>query len=194
MWNEDWSSNGIFFDGTFSNFSSMYGPQIESNLFKSSLDSLEVDSIVTKSYFDYVQGDYFLDNLDLGINYIRMNRRIDLHAFKRRYAGLYNQYNNNFGLITPVQYTYMGRYSYEGVNDQLSISLGNFNSDFGLFDSTNISFLDSRITSSNAKNDNSYECLDIKIDYNNFLQSLDSFHSSSLNNGVVYLTRTKLSS
>ena len=37
LWNEDWSSNGIFFDGTFSNFSSMYGPQIESNLFKSCL-------------------------------------------------------------------------------------------------------------------------------------------------------------
>ena len=81
MWNEDWSSNGIFFDGTFSNFSSMYGPQIESNLFKNPSDSLGIDSIFTKSYFDYVQGDYFLDNLDLGINYIWMNRRIDLHAF-----------------------------------------------------------------------------------------------------------------
>ena len=194
IWNEDWSSNGIFFDGTFSNFSSTYGPQIESNLFKSSLDSIEVDSIFTKSYFDYVQGDYFLDNLDLGINYIRMNRRIDLHAFKRRYAGLYNQYNNNSGLIAPVQYTYIGRYSYEGVNEQLSVSLGNFNSDFGLFDSTNISFLDSRITSSNVKYNFLHDSIDIKINYHNFLQRLDSFHSSSLNNGVVYLTRTKLSS
>ena len=57
MWNEDWSSNGLFFDGTFSNFSSMYGPQIESNLFKSPSDSLELDSIFTKSYFDYVTTD-----------------------------------------------------------------------------------------------------------------------------------------
>ena len=194
MWNEDWSSNGIFFDGTFSNFSSMYGPQIESNLFKSSLDLLEIDSVFTKSYFDYVQGDYFLDNLDLGINYIRMNRKIDLHAFKRRYAGLYNQYNNNSGLINPIQYTYLGKYSYKGVNDQLLVSLGNFNSDFGLFDSTNISFIDSRIISSNVKYNISYDSLNININYHNFLQRLNSFHSSSLHNGVVYLTRTRLSS
>ena len=194
MWNEDWSSDGIFFDGTFSNFSSMYGPQIESNLFKSSFDSLGIDSIFTKSYFDYAQGDYFLDNLDLGINYIRMNRKIDLHAFKRRFAGLYNQYNNNSGLINPIQYTYIGKYSYKGANDQLFLSLGNFNSDFGLFDSTDIAFLDSRITSSNVKYNFSFDSLDIKINYHNFLQRLDSFHSSSLNNGVVYLTRTKFSS
>ena len=194
LWNEDWSSNGIFFDGTFSNFSSMYGPQIETNLFKSSSDSLELDSILTKSYFDYVQGDYFLDNLDLGINYIRMNRKIDLHAFKRRYAGLYNQYNNNSGLINPIQYTYIAKYYYKGVNDQILVSLGNFNSDFGLFDSTNISFLDSRITSSNVKYNFSYDSLNIKINYHNFFQRLDSFHSSSLNNGVVYLTRARFSS
>ena len=109
-----------------------------------------------------------------------MNRRIDLHAFKRRYAGLYNQYNNNFGLITPVQYTYMGRYSYEGVNDQLSISLGNFNSDFGLFDSPDIAFLDSRITSSNVNYNLLHDSLDIKISYHNFLQRLDAICKTSI--------------
>ena len=194
MWNEDWSSDGIFFDGTFSNFSSIYGPEIESGLSQSRPDSIGIDSIFTKSYFDYVQGDYFLDNLVLGIDYVLMNRKIDLHAFKRRYAGSYNQYNNNSGLINPIQYSYVGKYSYKGANDQLVLSLGNFNSDFGLFDSTDTAFLNKKIISSNVKYNLLHDSLDIKISYHNFLQRLDSFHSSSINNGIVYLTRTRLSS
>ena len=39
MWNEDWSSGNFFFDGTFSNYPSIFGPQIESGYFNSTIDS-----------------------------------------------------------------------------------------------------------------------------------------------------------
>ena len=192
LWNEDWSAREIFFDGTFSNYPSMYGPQIERYYNRSEPDSSLKDSTLVSSYFDYVQGDYFLDNLDLGIKYYKKNGFINLHAFKKRFAGNFNQYNNNSGLIKPIQYSYVGSYFVKRPNDQITISIGNFNSDYGLFDSTSLSFLDSRITSSNIKYELQYDSLEYEIKIHNFLQRLDSFHSSSDYAGVRYLTRTKI--
>ena len=81
VWNEDWYSNGLFFDGTFANYPSTYGPLIEERFLKPIEDISSLDSSNTSSYFDYVQGDYYLDNLDLGIKYSNPGRVINLHAF-----------------------------------------------------------------------------------------------------------------
>ena len=191
LWNEDWSAREIFFDGTFSNYPSMYGPQIEKYYNRSQSDFSLSDSTYVNSYFDYVQGDYFLDNLDLGIKYYQKNTFINLHAFKKRFGGVYNQYSNNSGLIKPIHYSYIGSYSAKRPNDQITVSVGNFNSDYGLFDSTSLSFMDSRITSSNIKYDLYYDSLKFEVKIHNFLQRIDSFHSSSDLDGVKYLTRTK---
>ena len=192
VWNEDWHSNGLFFDGTFANYPSMYGPVIEERVLKPIEDISSLDSSKILSYFDYVQGDYYLDNLDLGIKYSNPGRVINLHAFKRRYAGAYNHYNYGIGTISPIHYTFLGDYNYRRNNEILFISLGNFNSDYGLLDSSKTSFLDSRITSSSLKYENRYDSLLFKLDYNIFFQRLNGLHSSSIFEGVIYLTRTKI--
>ena len=143
VWNEDWHSNGLFFDGTFANYPSMYGPVIEDRVLKPIEDISNLDSSKTLSYFDYVQGDYYLDNLDLGIKYSNPGRVINLHAFKRRYAGAYNNYSYGIGTISPIHYTFLGDYKFRKNNEFFFISVGNFNSDYGLLDSSNTSFLDS---------------------------------------------------
>ena len=192
FWNEDWHSNGLFFDGTFANYPPMYGPVIERAVFKPVEDIPSLDSFKTLSYFDYVQGDYYLDNLDLGIKYSNPSRLINLHAFKRRYAGAYNHYNYGIGTISPIHYTFLGDYNIRRNNEKFFLSLGNFNSDYGLLDSSNVSFLDSRITSSSLKYENQYDSLLFKLDYNIFFQRLNGLHSSSILEGVIYLTRTKI--
>jgi hypothetical protein len=192
VWNEDWHSNGLFFDGTFANYPSMYGPIIEKRLLKPIEDISNLDSSKTLSYFDYVQGDYYLDNLDLGIKYSNPGRVINLYAFKKRYAGAYNQYNYGIGTISPIHYTFLGDYNIRKNNEKLFISVGNFNSDYGLLDSSNTSFLDSRITSSSLKYENQYDSLLLTLDYNIFFQRLNGLHSSSIFEGVIYLTRTKI--
>ena len=70
--------------------------------------------------------------------------------------------------------------------------MGNFSSDYGLLDSSNNSFLDSRITSSSLKYENQYDSLLLKLDYNIFFQRLNGLHSSSIFEGVIYFTRTKI--
>jgi len=192
VWNEDWHSNGLFFDGTFANYPSTYGPVIDRGFLKPVEEISSLDSLKTLSYFDYVQGDYYLDNLDLGIKYLSSDRVINLHAFKRRYAGAYNHYNYGIGTISPIHYTFLGDYNFRRNNENLFISVGNFNSDYGLLDSSNASFLDSRITSSSLKYDNQLDSLLFNLDYNIFFQRLNGFHSSSIFEGVIYLTRTKI--
>ena len=92
MWNEDWKSGHFFFDGTFSNYPSNFGPQIESNYFNPNREAAVPDSNYTASYFEYIQGDYYLDNLDIGLEYSTDHKITRLNGFKKRYAGAYNQY------------------------------------------------------------------------------------------------------
>ena len=59
MWNQDWTSGPFFFDGTYTNYPSLFGPEILSGFMGTSSDSLLLDTNTVTSYFDYVQGDYF---------------------------------------------------------------------------------------------------------------------------------------
>jgi len=192
LWNEDWYSGRFFFDGTFENYPSTFGPYIESNYFIDKIDSSSIDTNHTSSYFDWVQGDYYLDNLDIGLNYSKDNRRGFLHGFKKRYAGAYNQYTVGSSAPSPIRYTYLGTYQSKTENNTIDVSIGNFNSNFGLLDSLGTAFIDSRITSSNIKYQFNYDSILVTIKAHNFLQRYNSLFSESLNNGVRYLTRTKL--
>tara|TARA_Y100000741_G_scaffold342577_1_gene305682 strand:+ start:736 stop:2331 length:1596 start_codon:yes stop_codon:yes gene_type:complete len=191
VWNQDWQSGYFFFDGTFSNYPSTFGPDIESNYFNTTLDTAMSDSNYTLSYFDYMQGDYYLDNLDIGIEYSVDNKLARVHAFKKRYAGAYNQYTILSGPPNPIHYTYLGTYSTKGHRDKLDLSIGNFNSDFGLLDSLGTAFIDSRITSSNVSYTRKYDSTYFTINAHNFLQRYSSQHSEFSISGVRYLTRTK---
>ena len=192
LWNEDWYAGHFFFDGTFENYPSTFGPYIESKYFVDKLDSSSIDTNQTSSYFDWVQGDYYLDNLDIGVNYSKDSRRGFLHGFKKRYAGAYNQYTVGSSAPSPIRYTYLGTYQSKTENNVIDISIGNFNSNFGLLDSLGTAFIDSRITSSNINYQFNYDSLLVTMNAHNFLQRYNSLYSESLNNGVRYLTRTKL--
>ena len=192
LWNEDWYSGLFFFDGTFENYPSTFGPFIESNYFLGKIDTSSMDSSHTTSYFDWIQGDYYLDNLDIGVNYSKDSRRGYLHSFKKRYAGAYNQYTISSNTPSPIRYTYLGTYQSRTDNNLVDIALGNFNSHFGLFDSLGTSFIDSRITSSNLKYQFNYDSLLVTINAHNFLQRYKSLFSDASKDGVRYLTRTKL--
>ena len=191
VWNDDWQSGRFFFDGTFSNYPSTFGSYIESNYFNSNLDTTLSDSNYTSSYFDYIQGDYYLDNLDIGIKYSNDNKLARLHAYKKRYAGAYNQYTTMSGAPNPIHYTYIGTYRLHGDKDKINLSIGNFNSDFGLIDSLGTAFIDSRITSSNISYRRDYDSVYFNINAHNFLQRYSSQHSEFSMSGVRYLTRTR---
>ena len=47
VWNQDWQSGHFFFDGTFSNYPSTFGPNIESNYYNTTLDTVMSDSSYT---------------------------------------------------------------------------------------------------------------------------------------------------
>ena len=191
LWNEDWSSGHFFFDGSFENYPSKFGPRIEAEYFSLNNDSTLNDSNSVSSYFDYVQGDYFLDNLDLGLNFNKNNNKISLNGFKRKYAGAYNQYTAASEIISPIQYTYTGTYSAKINKDQIIVALGSFNSDFSLFDTLSNSFVNSDIISSNIvykRNDKNYS---YEIKSNSFLQEYYSSFSEIPDNNIRFLNRTK---
>ena len=62
LWNKDWSSNQLFFDGTWAIFPRMYGPVVDKG-FNQPMDDLhhKKDSSNVKSNFKYDQGDYLLE-------------------------------------------------------------------------------------------------------------------------------------
>ena len=101
MWNQDWQSGRLLFDGTWSVYPKMYGNEIEEGFVSQSADTSNFDSSLVKSYFKYDQGDYSLDRFSLGTNYTGNGRQVHFHAFKRSFYGAYGQYNNQSN--QPIQ-------------------------------------------------------------------------------------------
>ena len=105
-------------------------------------------------------------------------------ALKKRYAGAYNQYTISPDSPKPIQYTYLGTYSSKINNNKIDIAIGNFNSDFGLFDTLGTAYIDSRITSSNFSYRRDYNSAYFTINAHNFLQRYNSIHSEALTESV----------
>ena len=61
LFNQDWHSKNLMFDGTWSNFPKMYGPFIANGYIKNRLEIEKIDSNIVTSNFKYEQGDYLLD-------------------------------------------------------------------------------------------------------------------------------------
>ena len=61
VWNKDWESNNILFDGTWSNYPRMYGSKIEEGYYSENEIPEFNDSLKIRSNFMYDQGDYLLD-------------------------------------------------------------------------------------------------------------------------------------
>ena len=88
FWNSDRRSNNLLFDGTWTVYPRMFGPEIK-NGFKPNNQSMIVgrDSVGIISSFQYDQGDYLLDRFGFTMDYNMNKRNAKLHGFKRTYAG-----------------------------------------------------------------------------------------------------------
>ena len=191
MWNQDWQSNRLLFDGTWAIYPRMYGHEIEAGFVGGMIDSSGLDdSTLVMSYFKYDQGDYLLDRFSFGAGYLGQGRQIHLHGFKRTYAGTFNQYSNE--TFQPIQQTYIISYESHKRKDNGGISLGHFNTLSGLADSTSRGLIDSRITTSNTFWNHDFGNFHSKISIDQFLQRYRADHSISSFMGVRYSTRSRL--
>ena len=190
FWNSDWRSNRLLFDGTWSIYPRMYGPQIEDGF---SIDfvepSNEKDSVFKDSYFQYDQGDYLLDRFLFTLDYGMKERHIRLHGFKRTYAGSFNQYSN--GSLQPQQQSYLFNYFSKKGEDNGGFSLGHFNTYSGFPDSLETSLFDNRITTSNIFWKRSAERYAVIFTMDHFLQRYNPKHSSSLFSKPRFLNRSQ---
>jgi len=190
FWNSDWRSNRLLFDGTWSIYPRMYGPQIEDGF---SIDfveqSNEKDSASIDSHFQYDQGDYLLDRFLFTVDYGMKERHMKLHGFKRTYAGSFNQYSS--GSLQPQQQSYLFNYYSKKGEDNGGFSLGHFNTYSGFPDSLETSLFDNRITTSNIFWERSAKRYAVIFTMDHFLQRYYPKHSSSLFSKPRFLNRNQ---
>ena len=188
MWNQDWRSNRLLFDGTWAVYPRMYGNEIEAGFNKEDPSlSIIKDTIINTSYFKYDQGDYLLDKFSFGADYKSSGRFTHIHGFKRSYAGTFNQYFN--GSFQPIQQSYFLSYLSEVGKDHAGFTIGHFNTYSGVSDSTARGLFDNRITTTNIfwnRNFNNFRSI---LSMDHFLQRYHVEHSRSIFNGTRFLTR-----
>ena len=187
LWNTDWRSNRLLFDGTWAIYPRMFGSEIEKG-FNSEQSSI-LDTTGINSNFKYDQGDYLLDRFDITLSYGLKNRQAKLHGFKRTYAGSINQYSN--GSLQPQQQSYLFEYQSIKNKDHSGYSLGHFNTFSGFPDSLEGSLVDNRITSSNFFWNRSGNKVNTKLEIDYFLQRYKTDHSLAEESDPRYLSRNK---
>lgn len=128
VWNQDWVSGPLVFDGAFTSFPVKFGPALSDYNFTSEMkipgNLTFPDSVVIKNYFDYRRGDYLFDQLEANAVYADSTRRIRLNGFKRSFAGSYNQYTSpSYSSSSPNQQTYRLDYQSKSEKEQVSASV-----------------------------------------------------------------------
>ena len=191
FWNEDWRAGRLFFDGTWTIYPRLFGPEIEKKFINSNQDEPQFDTTAVTSYFIYDQGDYLLDRLSVGANYAGNGRNLHIHGFKRSYSGRYNQYDS--GSSQPLQQTYTVSYESKKDLNHAGVSVGYFNTYSGLENTLTQGIIDNRMTTANSFWDRSFGNLNSKVCVDQFLQRYKANHSLSKYSGVRYLTRSKYS-
>ena len=190
LWNTDWRSNRLLFDGTWAIYPTMFGSEVEESFnldYSSQIKDLDTTGI--KSNFKYDQGDYLLDRFDFTLSYGLKNRQAKIHGFKRTYAGNINQYSN--GTLQPQQQSYIFEYQSIKNKDHSGYSLGHFNTFSGFPDSLEGSLFDNRITSSNFFWNRGGNKVNTKLEIDYFLQRYKANHSSAKEVHTRYLSRNK---
>ena len=190
VWNQDWHSSNLFFDGTWVNYPGMYGPYIKKNYNRLEPKSVKVDSNYVDSYFNYSEGDYGFNNFSVGLGYLERSRLLQLEGFKRSYLGPYNQFNNYSN--QPIQQSYL--LSYLSKNDKKygGITIGHFNTFSSLFDENN-GKMDSQINSMNLHYKFIINKLRWFVNMDQFMQRFNLVHSKSIFDKVRYLGRRNYS-
>lgn len=190
LWNTDWRSNRLLFDGTWAIYPTMFGSEIEEGFnLDHSFQIKDLDTTGIKSNFKYDQGDYLLDRFDFTLSYGLKNRQAKIHGFKRTYAGSINQYSN--GTLQPQQQSYIFEYQSIKDKDHSGYSLGHFNTFSGFPDSLKGSLVDNRITSSNFFWNRGGNKVNTKLEIDYFLQRYKTSHSLAEELDPRYLSRNK---
>ena len=188
LWNSDWRSNGLLFDGTWIIYPTMLGMHIEEGFDKNTEKIMQSkNSTQTKSYFQYDQGDYLLDRFLFGISQKSNKRSINMSGFKRSYVGNYNQYNNSS--LQPAQQSYLFSYHSNTNKDLSRFSFGHFNTLSGFPDIEQNGLYKNKITSYNFYWKRSIGKMNTIFSVDNFLQKYNAKHILSSFDGARFLTR-----
>ena len=193
LYNTDWKSNKLLFDGLLSNFPTMYGRDVENNFrkqLKPNFIKNSVDSSIILSEIKYKQGDFSLDQFSFHLESRKKNKSFDLIAFKRSYLASQNQYFHNS--LQPIQQSYIANFSSKKENTLGSVSIGHFNTYSGFPDIDDERYLSSRITNANTHIQHSNGKFNFIFSVDNFLQRFKSNHSLALTSSTRYLTRNTL--
>ena len=190
IWNEDWHSSNLLFDGTWTNYPGMYGPYIKKNYKSLRYKLSNVDTNHVDSYFKYSEGDYGFNNFSTGLAYFEKNRYVQLEGFKRNYLGPYNQFNSNSN--QPIQQSYLLSYISNNDKSKGGVTIGHFNSFSGLFDDNN-GVMDNRVNSINLHYKFSINNINFSTNMDQFMQRFNLLHYKSIFDKVRYLGRRKYS-
>ena len=207
MWNQDWQAGPFFFDGTWNNNPGLMGPNIRKNfsnlkndpIFIDTSTTNIIDTSATKSSFQYDEGDFFQDEFSAMVRFNGNSRNIQLNAYKRSFAGKYNQYTPVNESPKPIHQTYTINYQSNKRNEYICAAIGQFNTSSGIPDTIVKALYKSNISSSNLVWLKKYRNFESKVVFNNFLQMFYSNHSytDSLNlfepssKNRRYLTRSR---
>ncbi|HJM47296.1 MAG: hypothetical protein QF814_07510 [Candidatus Marinimicrobia bacterium] len=143
LWNRDWNSNELFFDGTFQSYPQRFGGEIVQDATLSYTyafrNILFPDSAEIHTSFDYRQGDHLYDQLNIHADFSQPNRIMKWNGFKRSYGGPLSQFiqpqpeNQSTRSLTPNQQSYLFYYLSK-MNNRISVlSIGRFITDSGLY-------------------------------------------------------------
>ena len=191
LWNQDWESGPFLFDGTFTHFPLRYGRWIQKGRSTTTIDTIPDTSIVD-SWFNYEQGDYLQDELEVGLHTFGENRKINLDAYKHSFGGQANQYSLMDGSSSPIQQSYGIQYQSNENSQQIWAGLGHFITYNGIPDSTSSGEIISRIVSTGVKYKKIWENSFIEFSLNQFQNRRNVNHSQSEYLGDHFLNRSQL--
>ncbi|MCH7613954.1 MAG: hypothetical protein IIB95_03715 [Candidatus Marinimicrobia bacterium] len=142
LWNSDWTSGPLLFDGTYTFYPQRYGEHVTSHFALLTLNRFPLnnhetqDTSFIKSTLDYKIGDYNYDQLTLDLDYNTPKRHIGLHGFKRSYAGRRGQFFHPRGMTVPLQQSYTFDYISEKNGWLLNAAAARFVTESGLPDTS----------------------------------------------------------
>jgi len=191
FYNSDWRSNNLFFDGTWSNFPTMYGELIEegfNDIVSVEFENEKNDSLFLNTEVLYKIGDFSLDQFSFNIEKNDGYRRYNIYGFKRSFTGFENQYFDNS--LQPIQQSYITSLSSKKENTIGKIHIGHFKTFSNFPDRESYSEYRQTITTVNSQIQQNYGNFSLILSSDNFLQKLRSNHSLSITTKNRYLTRS----
>ncbi|MEE8437340.1 MAG: hypothetical protein V3S22_03265 [Candidatus Neomarinimicrobiota bacterium] len=198
LWNQDWVSGPLLFDGTYTSFPKKFGMAVSDRfqLLRTG-DSRELphlpDSAFTTSSINYYRGDHFYDQLGLKADFGEKDRLISLNGFKRNYGGDHGHYLYPGQGLGPIQQSYRFDYVSKFSNSVNSFALGRFITHSGLPDSTVNGRIDDDILSAGLMGLKKGSGWNINYHGSIFTQRRKIIHSTRMDSSRTYLNRVMFS-